>query len=41
MGPSIDFDITFTSGPATCAGVFRLLDRFKPDVITSTASSST
>lgn len=33
MGLSIDFDITFTSGPRNLRRVFRLLDRFKPDVI--------
>ncbi|MCF2533501.1 glycosyltransferase family 4 protein [Yinghuangia soli] len=33
LGLSIDFDITFTTGPRNLRRVFRLLDGFRPDVI--------
>jgi glycosyltransferase involved in cell wall biosynthesis len=33
LGLSIDFDISFTSGPGNLRRVFRLLDGFRPDVI--------
>ncbi|MDI2127382.1 glycosyltransferase family 4 protein [Yinghuangia seranimata] len=33
LGLSIDFDITFTTGPRNLRRVFRLLDDFRPDVI--------